>query len=470
MAQLILQQATVSGAIRRETFDGREWLVVPVVAVVQGVLNGELVPADEIARSLPSWDGRPVTVGHPRDNVDYISANSPGVLEEWGAGYLFNCGFEDERLKGEMWLDLSKAARTGGNLAAAVARFEAGQTTEVSTGYWRDVQSRAGSWNGRPYTAVQANILPDHLAILLDAEGACNWDDGCGAPRVNAAHDCKCKEHHMRTVKVNVEISLDEQLSRVYDAFWQQFERADGMREVWPREVFGEVVIASNGTQLFAYPYTVAEDGAITFGEPSLVEIVYQDSETGQSVIGNAGKQAPQANVLARAFTALVSAVRGNTGGAAGKELEQIIEELEQPAPTSAGAGSDDPDTTAGDPSPNDADPGATGAEGDEIVPNQYTELIDRLGGPEAVERDILALRANNNAARQQCIARLTTNGRCAFTAEELTVWSDDALAKLERSLETADYGGRGLPRPHQDAEEEVMAMPAIPSRNGAGK
>ena len=67
--------------IRHETFEGRDHLVVPVVMIVEGVLNGALVPTEELVASAEAWNGRPVPILHPQRGEEYVSANDPRVIE-----------------------------------------------------------------------------------------------------------------------------------------------------------------------------------------------------------------------------------------------------------------------------------------------------------------------------------------------------------------------------------------------------
>lgn len=182
---------------RHETVGGVEYLIAPVVAIKAGVLNGELVPAEEIQHHIAAWNGRPFVVGHPEINGEDVSANAPELLAQLQAGQLFNVHFEDDALKGEVWVDLSKAKRVDGG-PEVISRLENGKPLEVSTAYLRDRDERPGTLDGEAYEAVARNLRPDHLAALLDAEGACSWADGCGAPRVNqdagGPDKCVCPE------------------------------------------------------------------------------------------------------------------------------------------------------------------------------------------------------------------------------------------------------------------------------------
>lgn len=173
---------------RRLEWNGGEWLVVPVVALMEGIIQGSLAEGPEFvsAEELDPrpWNGRPITYYHPGETDGY-SANSPATFERIALGYLFNARLEDKKLKGEMWLELAKAERMGEAVLADVLRLEGGAEMDVSTGYWSMQFRQNGEYGGETYEFVTRFIEPDHLAILPGATGACSWADGCGAPRTN---------------------------------------------------------------------------------------------------------------------------------------------------------------------------------------------------------------------------------------------------------------------------------------------
>jgi hypothetical protein len=175
-------QPTPDG-VRRAVFDGREHMIVPVVAIVEGVMNNALVPFDEFSRYAEAWNGRPVPVYHPEINGAPISANRPDVIERSTIGQTFNARCEGAKLKMEAWIDVAKAERLG--YGALIAQLEAGEVIEVSTGYFADDDIKSGDWNGTPYGAIHRNIRPDHLALLPGQIGACSIQDGCGT-RINS--------------------------------------------------------------------------------------------------------------------------------------------------------------------------------------------------------------------------------------------------------------------------------------------
>lgn len=168
---------------RRETLAGTDYLVVPVVALVAGVVNGELVKAEEIHPL--EWNGVPVPLGHPQAGGEFISNRSP-EHEAYSPARFYNARLENNSLKGEIWINLAQAQAIGGDATEAVKRFESGQVVEVSTAYFRDVTEGAGTYNGKAYNGIATNLAPDHLAILLHETGACSIGDGCGAPRTNS--------------------------------------------------------------------------------------------------------------------------------------------------------------------------------------------------------------------------------------------------------------------------------------------
>lgn len=145
-------------------FDGRDHLVVPVVMARSDVeMNGARIPVSEMMPQ--SWNGVPVTVGHPVEDDSYISANSPATLEQWAVGRIFNAEVTAKgQLRAEAWID---TGRIDDELAEGLQSQSA--QIDVSTGYFSDVED--GEYR---------DIKPDHLALLPNESGACSWEDGCG--------------------------------------------------------------------------------------------------------------------------------------------------------------------------------------------------------------------------------------------------------------------------------------------------
>jgi len=166
--------------VRYETYNGREHVVIPVVLFVEGVHNGSHGPIlhldEELERFPEAWNGRPVPLCHPEENGEYISCNSPKVIEDSNCGWLFNTHF-DGKLRSEAWLDIDKVKQLEPDILFMI---EKGAKIEGSTGVYTDNEIVSGVWNGEEYIGIARNYRPDHFAILLDSVGACSVADGCG--------------------------------------------------------------------------------------------------------------------------------------------------------------------------------------------------------------------------------------------------------------------------------------------------
>ena len=170
-----------------KVWDEKQYYVVPVVMMVEGVHNGSRGPlfhsADELGKVEAAWNGIPVTVGHPLTDDDmFISANSPEILSSWSVGKVFNTRMENGKLKAEAWLDIERLKIISPETLRLV---QSGQIMEVSVGIFSDEDEVEGVWNSENYIAVARNYRPDHLALLPGEIGACSVEDGCGL-RVNS--------------------------------------------------------------------------------------------------------------------------------------------------------------------------------------------------------------------------------------------------------------------------------------------
>ena len=172
----ITVKANLLSGIRHERFDDAQYLVVPVVMLRETVVNGALVTANELQPE--AWNGVPVTVQHPTDNGQKVSANSPKILQKFSIGTIFNARMDGDKLCAEAWIDVAKAKKRG--FANVLAMLQSGAAMDVSTGYFCKENEIAGQYNGKDYSTAHTDLKPDHLALLPNAEGACNWDDGCG--------------------------------------------------------------------------------------------------------------------------------------------------------------------------------------------------------------------------------------------------------------------------------------------------
>lgn len=208
-----------TGESRKETFNGVEHLVIPVIALVEGVLQSanspkpELALASEFGKAPAGWNGRPVTVNHPEIRGEKVSANSPEILETEQIGQLFNTVLDGKKLKTEAWINVARANELGGDIAATVSRLSEGTIVEVSTGLFSDIDNESGTHEGERFNGVWRNVVPDHLAILdAGAVGACSIADGCGANRFNSGkcENCTCSEENTHKPLASSSQNLDD--------------------------------------------------------------------------------------------------------------------------------------------------------------------------------------------------------------------------------------------------------------------
>lgn len=176
--------------LRTATLHDKPYIVVPIVSAVGDQVwwpaNSpvpELVPAEVLEAGYWSRNNRPIVAGHPRLNGEYVSANSPEILETYAYGHLFAAKFDDKRVKVEAWFNKERANEVGPAAMDVISRLEAGEQIEVSEGNMVVSIDEIGELDGKEYKSKWISAICDHLATVF--EGACNNQMGCGGPRVN---------------------------------------------------------------------------------------------------------------------------------------------------------------------------------------------------------------------------------------------------------------------------------------------
>lgn len=175
------------GAVKTEMWEGREHLVVPCVALQEGVIHAvnaasaEFVPAAALTRSAGKWQGHPLVVGHPVKNGRQISAHDPAVLAQHGFGIVRRDYMNGPRLGIEALIDPARLEALGQQ--KLLTSLRAGEPIEVSVGAFVTTNDKTGRHNGRDYSGEWVDITPDHFAFLPGGTGACSLAAGCGANR-----------------------------------------------------------------------------------------------------------------------------------------------------------------------------------------------------------------------------------------------------------------------------------------------
>jgi hypothetical protein len=282
MRRSVTFRAAIGGALRVARFEDREHVVVPVVALVEGVIHAsnsdvaELVLAEEFGKMPQGWNGRPVMDGHPKVGAGAVSANEPAVLEGQSFGRVFHAEVRGERLLMEAWLDPAKAERVGESATRTLARVRAGEAVEVSVGVFVVEEEVEGTWrDGTRYAAIWREIIPDHLAFLPEGvEGACSVEMGCGAPRAAARKGAtvskglreKLKDLVARFRPSQAEEQSDEQLR---DALWEELNAIEpaflGVDSVFAETKQVVYAVAPDGMpQLFRRGFETDSEGAVS--------------------------------------------------------------------------------------------------------------------------------------------------------------------------------------------------------------
>ncbi len=203
--------------VRFEAIDDIEYMVTPVVAVMEIVLNGILLPAKEIGRFPDTWNGVPVPVGHPFDADGWaVSAKTIDRIFK-SVGWLFSVAIDvkdQHKLRGEIWFDIQRAVAMGGDPERAYSQIRNGYQAEVSSAFYADIEQTSGTFDGTEYLGIFRNIVPDHVAILLDEKGACNREDGCGVPQVNVDDDNNTDNNTDNTSNLHIGNQTAARLSR----------------------------------------------------------------------------------------------------------------------------------------------------------------------------------------------------------------------------------------------------------------
>jgi hypothetical protein len=179
-----------TSTIRMMTVEGVPLIVVPVVALVEGVMQPlgadcpELVPLSVLSTAPEAWAGYPAMFGHPTRDGKSVSAESPGARERLQIGTILN-----SRYDGRLLMDVAIMPKKAEEIGAGVLleRLRAGEPCDVSVGCHVITRNSPGIFNGKPYTKVWTSLQPDHLAFVT--KGACSFADGCGVRAADSHND-----------------------------------------------------------------------------------------------------------------------------------------------------------------------------------------------------------------------------------------------------------------------------------------
>jgi hypothetical protein len=282
--------------IREERHQGRTFIVVPVVMMVEGVHNGSAGPIfhsiEELGKIPGSWNGIPITIDHPQIEDTYVSANIPILIDTRTVGRVYNTYVEDDKLKAEAWIDVEQITQIS---PETLVQIREGQILEVSVGVFTDDEEVENeNWNGESYNAIARNHRPDHLALLPGGVGACSVDDGCGIRNNNKRKGgSKVENNSIELIKnlkkddswylENIISNLSQGLVGRLDNLRRKIDSLDTtdvvhyLREAFDDYIIYETSMRVGGSKLYRQAYTIEDNGNVVFVGES--EEVYKKVE-----------------------------------------------------------------------------------------------------------------------------------------------------------------------------------------------
>lgn len=274
-----------SQSIRRETYNGRDHLVLPSYTLPANVvMNGGLYTEDEINAHYQGLEGTLAPLGHPQVNGQFVSAFSPeginaGHIGAWNR----NVKKSGNRIYLEKWVDVARAEESEGGreLLERVEAIERGEDVppiNTSVAAFLDQlepneQQRAA---GAEWVAKIHSM--DHDAILLHEVGAATPEQGVGL-MVNADMAQPLKANSGALVGE----SYREREQRLDRAAKAKF--APGSDEyAWIADFTdSQAVVIRNGGKAEVYGYST-EGGKITFDDTGTA---VQRQESWVAVVAN---------------------------------------------------------------------------------------------------------------------------------------------------------------------------------------
>jgi len=483
-----------------DNLEGQDYLVVPMVILMEGVHAGSMgplfYPESELSKTPASWDHKPIVVYHPTMDGQGISACSKHVINKQKVGLMMNTRWEDGKLKSEAWIREDRADAVDERIMEAIRNSE---MMELSTGVFVDEEHTSGKHNGEDYNGIARNYRPDHLALLPDQIGACSIQDGAGFIR-NAAKENKIPRQVLQRALERLGV-LGNALSHsdIYAALSALLRErfpgnqiGDSMSSVWVMDVFQNFVIFEDEGVLYRLGFT-SNDSEVQLSEEDPVEVkAVREYRT----ITNAKTEDPDMNKQK-----LIAAILGNNASDAdAKKLEKLPEEqltalaeakkvfpdmgLSAKTPASnEGKGTGKPASPEANPS--------TPPKSDSPVPAANAAKGGAPEAPLTVEsyiasapREIQSVLQNSleihNEEKNRLVSAITGNENNVFSKEDLDSRPLGELRKLSALMGTKkedpanhapNYSGQA-PTPAANATKvEPLIMPAMNfDRVGAAK
>jgi hypothetical protein len=433
--------ANFTGLVRNDTMEGKDYLVAPMVMMVEGVLNGTngplYYPEEELMKTPGVWNHKPVVVYHPQSG----SACDPGILTNRKIGVIMNTIFEDGKLKAEAWLDPERMDLVDDRISAAIQNKS---VMELSTGLYTDNEEVPGEFNGTQYDAIARNYRPDHLALLPDQIGACSVKDGAGFLRLNQAMDeisiidistmaDDDKKYIVRVLnKRAAEIIANQMSHSNIRGLLSSMLRSGGNDSLWIDEVFDTFIIYEDETgKLYKQTYVIEDNpiSATFVGErEEVVRVTEFRTLTGQ-VVGNVKRKEIIMNktemidaLITNKSTQWVEEDRETLNGMTENALEKMspVENKEEPTKVAVAA------NKGAEAVAEKTEVVAEKVENKATTPEEYIALA-----PEGMQDVLRSGLTAHNKAKAQLVDVITANEKNTFSKEALLNKELDELQSL---------------------------------------
>jgi len=483
--------------------EGREFTVVPMVILTEGVHTGSTgplyYPKEELAKTPVTWNHKPIVVYHPTMNGEGVSACDPNVITNRKIGVMMNTKFESGRLKSEAWIEKDRANIVDDRIMTAV---DAKEMMELSTGVFIDVEDTTGKWKSEEYVGIARNYRPDHLALLPDMIGACSIADGAGLLRNQAGdgrNSSTFRKMLMKMGLVDNDLSFSNIQSALTTALREKFNvNSDSGPFIWVQDVFSNFVIYEKDGKLNRLGYT-ANDTGVSLSDETPVEVnrVTEYRTVTGAFVGNQAQSATNQNQNDMNKTTMIVAIlAANAGwteadkpaleGMSEAHLKLIHNNVVKPAPaapaaapattpaTAPAAPATAPVTPPAAPAPptanNQPAPAAPATPPAPVPPVDLQAYINQA--PPQIREVLNNSIAVHNEEKVRLVEAIMANQNNAFTKEDLNNRPLNELRAIARLAVPAgteasnrlapNYAGLA-PVPETNAQgEEAMAVPVM--------
>ena len=445
--------------VRNDKMQGKEWIVAPMVMMVEGVLNGNhgpiFYPFDEMSEIPAIWNHKPVVVYHPEQNGKALSACTPDELTVRSIGVIMNTEAKDGKLVAEAWLDPDRIEVVDNRISEAI---ENETTLELSTGLFMDVEEAEGDFNGVEYKGIARNFRPDHLAVLPDLEGACSVEDGAGFIRLNMRFVTNKKvfvenELSFEAIRSQLMKLVDDQINH------QEYEWA------YISDVFSDTFVYEHGNKLYEQGYKVEEEIVSLVGLPTeVIRVISYELVKNDTKGRNMEKEKIVDALIENEKTQWTEDDRESLMALNDEALAKMppveSEETEEP----------DPVQNAAKKGAEDIEPGKPVEK--KIKVQTVNEYIKTLDAPKEIVEVLEHGVATYNENRKALVEKIVANEKNTFSKEYLEskdIKELEAIAKLcepvvnEDADDRFDFSGQG-PVSNVSSDEEPLTLPTTVS------